>query len=860
MEILDNAIRDTSKNLYTLQDTSGHGVYLEGDIPFDLSPIYDLYDTTNDFDIKERIQFLRLNEKAKNEKIPTRFFIDLDFDEDNYAFADRNEYEATATELCIELAKIVIPINLSMPLYSIALNYDSFGIHIYYLGIVATARSFIFDTEPPSFISLIKKLLEESYPMYKYDDSPRQNRCLRPCYMMTINKQSMDPFFYKPFKKYFYQIESGLQQSVKKHSFRDFSIYNWTNDIVIIDEERKQKPIKSSKVSIPQRKILEKIRTDIDDGKDFGLGNEYHATPFSRNAMSGLQNLEIDEIFKVLNHHFAILIIGGKRALICGDYNIKGETCLSYTDIGQVQYSIEKQIEGKSVNIFEIWKKSAYVGARTFNGVTFDPTLTDRTIEVKDQNIFNSFDGLPFMDVEEFMPSIIDYKALKIVLSHVYNILCDKKFDMCRCLIEMIGVKLTNPAYRPHFMLCFFSAFKGIFKSTFTQLVQSLFGKYGILFFFINSYILGVQTTVNNILSQFNVAYKDSLLINLDELNVSGRQRICERMKMLVTQEEDTIEIKNGPKFNSPVYRMIIATSNDPNPYRIFSADDDTDVRRLLGFKCNKYDIGIDQANLYLCYKHLIKNPRILVKFLKKIVDEETILFYTTRFTNESFPASSFETKYACRNVNESDSFNTYLDQICKRRYWIKARQCPIMYITNDTTKRKYLAMHEACGDGRVDAFEDMKWLLDDDITSASKKEITVFDIRVLYDDYLQNGGVLKYTIFKSKLVNLLDHVGVHVQSKRYQKKMIMEYKRYNPDSTFVNEQGHCFYYCPMDDFIDICKKHNIVKEVISEERWLNAEEWYNKYMNFEIDDLNEEEVYEIRKEISNDKKRKCNI
>lgn len=410
--------------------------------------------------------------------------------------------------------------------------------------------------------------------------------------------------------------ELNINNTLKKLNdltFKKFGI-KWSHkipeDIIQIDEGIIINEDEFNKDYKTIKPIFEKTNFIIQN--PFSYGNEWEHNGEKR------FNLKNKGDFKDLNNHF-----------MCENV-VKG----------QIQ----------EVEFFNLWLKDN--DKRTYKKIDFIPKNNI------DKNIYNTFSGFNF---EEFNDDIetIDIQPF---INHI-GVLVNNEQESIDYLLNYLAHLIQKPYERPRIALLFKSK-QGYGKDLFINFIEKMLG---------SQYIGRVSDLNNELFGQFNPILKNNLVLQLNELEGKHGFENKEKLKVLITAEEVSINDKNDKKYQQSNYSRVIICSNNLTPIQI--TDDD---RRYVVFQAqdkkpnsNYFNNLVSYLNndtfIYSLYKYLkfrdisnisLTNDRPMTSAYNNMKDGQTNNFY--EYLN-LFTDNYNDVKKRYNNILFNNSTNTML-------------------------------------------------------------------------------------------------------------------------------------------------------------------------------------------------------
>jgi len=242
-------------------------------------------------------------------------------------------------------------------------------------------------------------------------------------------------------------------------------------------------------------------------------------------------------------------------------YNIDGER--KYQLYGKDKFrELTKPIKyfnGEKKEFFPTWLQDK--NRNSYKEIQFIPTNN------KKEEIFNSFTGFNFEDINDFE----DSKLIKLFKEHI-SILTNHEEKSIDYLIKFIAHLIQKPEERPETIILLKSN-QGYGKDTLINIIVSLLGE---------KYFLRTAE-IDDIFGSYNVGLRDKLFLQLNELEGKDGFSHKEKIKNLATEEKTIIREKYVSQYNQKNYLRIFICSNNFNPVEI-----PFDDRRMTVFQATR--------------------------------------------------------------------------------------------------------------------------------------------------------------------------------------------------------------------------------------------------------------------------------
>lgn len=195
----------------------------------------------------------------------------------------------------------------------------------------------------------------------------------------------------------------------------------------------------------------------------------------------------------------------------------------------------------KELRSFPIIKESVF---RPTTNMYFKPVIEYR--KDKSYNIFQGFKVLSKTDSN-------DYDKISPIINHIKNVLTSSNKEQFDWFIKYLYNMYYHPEVRMSKMLIMVSP-QGTGKTAFTQfMIEKVFG--------VNS---AIETSLFHVIGRFSDCRMNKTLISINELDSEdGKKSVTNKLKSLVSENYQTIEIKGLPTFTMENYANIWLTSNN---------------------------------------------------------------------------------------------------------------------------------------------------------------------------------------------------------------------------------------------------------------------------------------------------------
>lgn len=299
-------------------------------------------------------------------------------------------------------------------------------------------------------------------------------------------------------------------------------------------------------------------RDDIDSILDT-LINYLVEKNFREQEVNNIKN-KIDSKYKDFNFHYNYWnkFINKKVQGIMKEYAFliyKGKSGYIKTNKDELEFSIRSDLIEKFRNLkfsvpnpndpekmlevkpFEYWSESIY--RRDYENIVF----TDRDISDKD---FNLFKGFPYKPIDH---DDIDLSAYFELVKDVIN---DSNENYTNVTHSFIAQIIQDPFNKLGTSLILYGK-KRIGKGSFVKIILELLGS-----------TLSMQTSKKeDVFARFNIHIMYKLLVYLNEAVWSGDKKIESEIKSLITDDDMSYEVKNGPKITGKNSTRLILDGND---------------------------------------------------------------------------------------------------------------------------------------------------------------------------------------------------------------------------------------------------------------------------------------------------------
>lgn len=198
-----------------------------------------------------------------------------------------------------------------------------------------------------------------------------------------------------------------------------------------------------------------------------------------------------------------------------------------------------EDVDGKKIKIktFDKWSESDY--RKEYYNIAF----TDKEV---DKETYNLFKGFPYQPIDH------EDVDIEIFFTFVYEVICDKDGFIYNIVIAFIAQIMQDPFNKLGTSIVI-SGKKRIGKGSFVKTITELVGT-----------TLSMQTSnKDDVFTRFNAHLMYKILIYFNEAYWHGDKKIESSMKSLMTDDDTTYEIKNGPTFSGKNYSRLILDSND---------------------------------------------------------------------------------------------------------------------------------------------------------------------------------------------------------------------------------------------------------------------------------------------------------
>lgn len=202
-------------------------------------------------------------------------------------------------------------------------------------------------------------------------------------------------------------------------------------------------------------------------------------------------------------------------------------------------YTTDPDDNTKKIGIkpFEKWSNSSY--RKEYINIDF----TDKAV---DENTFNLFKGFPYKPIDHDDVDIESYFTL------IREVICDNDEFLYMVVLSFIAQIIQEP-FKKLGTSIVISGQKRTGKGSFIKLILKLLGE-----------TLSMQTSSkDDVFTRFNSHLMYKLFIYLNEAFWHGDKKVESTMKSLMTDDDLTYEIKNGPTFAGKNYSRMILDSND---------------------------------------------------------------------------------------------------------------------------------------------------------------------------------------------------------------------------------------------------------------------------------------------------------
>ena len=290
---------------------------------------------------------------------------------------------------------------------------------------------------------------------------------------------------------------------------------------------------------------------------------------------------ELDnEILRVLSQK-EIQILFNNKYCLSYEYDKKSKT--------------HKNIKTEFINK---WLKDENI--KTYDKLIFTPQhLTEKYNEY--YNLFNGFKA-------ELLPIYKDYEAIKPILNHIKEVLCNNNDDYYNWLIQYYANIIQKPLNKTETIIIY-KGNQGCGKNIIIDFIaKKIIG---------DDYSILTANPERHILGTFNSCLLNKVFAVCNE--VGHEMRSCmDKLKDLSTAPDITIEKKGKEPIKNPNYININMTTNNNNPLDI--ANDD---RRICWLNCsNKYIGNVEYFNILL---DCVNDDKIISSFYHYLKEEVKI-------------------------------------------------------------------------------------------------------------------------------------------------------------------------------------------------------------------------------------------
>ena len=228
---------------------------------------------------------------------------------------------------------------------------------------------------------------------------------------------------------------------------------------------------------------------------------------------------------------------------------------------------------------------------RCYKKIIFDPSTKHNS-----NNCYNIFNGF---QADSYYNDIENEEVIDRFLTHLSN-LCSGDQEASKYLLNYICHLFQIPGELPgvSVVIC---GLKGCGKDLLIDYIEKIIGL---------EYVTRTQN-FNTLFGEFNLAVKNKLVIQINEVSGKDGYKMKEEIKDFITKTNLNINEKNMKQYSLNNYSRVFMMSNNNNPIEITQ-----DNRRFFVINCDKIQDEDYYSNLYEDMNN--KNSlRILYEFLK---------------------------------------------------------------------------------------------------------------------------------------------------------------------------------------------------------------------------------------------------